>query len=114
MNLEIFHPAVARWFDRSFPAPTAPQAEAWPAIRAGRHTLVAAPTGSGKTLAAFLSAIDDLIREGVERPLADETYVVYVSPLKALANDIERNLQAPLAGIRAQLAASGQPDVEIR
>src|ERR1700704_2918383 len=112
--LGCFHPAVAAWFRSAFAQPTAAQIEAWPAIRAGRHTLVAAPTGSGKTLAAFLAAIDDLVREGVERPLADETYVVYVSPLKALANDIERNLQAPLAGIRAQLAASGQPDVEIR
>jgi ATP-dependent Lhr-like helicase len=111
---EQFHPAVAAWFSSAFSGPTPAQLEAWPAIRAGKHTLVAAPTGSGKTLAAFLSAIDDLVREGLERPLADETYVVYVSPLKALANDIERNLQAPLAGIRAQLAALGHPDVEIR
>ncbi len=109
-----FHPAVAAWFRSAFAEPTAAQLEAWPAIRAGRHTLVAAPTGSGKTLAAFLAAIDDLVREGVKGPLADETYVVYVSPLKALANDIERNLQAPLAGIRAQLEALGHPDVEIR
>src|SRR5882672_5477474 len=100
--LEGFHPAVAAWFRSAFPGPTPAQLEAWPAIRAGRNTLVAAPTGSGKTLAAFLA------------PLADETYVVYVSPLKALANDIERNLQAPLAGIRAQLEALGYPDVEIR
>src|SRR5882672_8449858 len=112
--LEGFHPAVAAWFSAAFPKPTPAQLEAWPAIRAGRHTLVAAPTGSGKTLAAFLAAIDDLVREGVKAPLADETYVVYVSPLKALANDIERNLKAPLAGIRAQLEALGYPDVEIR
>src|SRR3954451_13453130 len=109
-----FHPAVAAWFRSAFAEPTPAQLEAWPAIRAGRHTLVAAPTGSGKTLAAFLSAIDELVREGAKGPLADETYVVYVSPLKALANDIERNLQAPLAGIRAQLEALGYPDVEIR
>jgi ATP-dependent helicase Lhr and Lhr-like helicase len=112
--LKQFHPAVAAWFSSAFAGPTPAQLEAWPAIRAGRHTLVAAPTGSGKTLAAFLAAIDDLVRQGVERPLADETYVVYVSPLKALANDIERNLKAPLTGIRAQLEALGHPDVEIR
>ncbi len=109
-----FHPAVAAWFRAAFSAPTAAQLEAWPAIRAGRNTLVAAPTGSGKTLAAFLAALDELVRAGTKLPLADETYVVYVSPLKALANDIERNLQAPLAGIRAQLEALGYPDVEIR
>jgi ATP-dependent Lhr-like helicase len=112
--LSLFHPAVSAWFRSAFARPTAAQIEAWPAIREGRHTLVAAPTGSGKTLAAFLAAIDDLVREGVRQPLVDETYVVYVSPLKALANDIERNLQAPIAGIRAQLEARGEPDVEIR
>jgi ATP-dependent Lhr-like helicase len=112
--LELFHPAVAAWFRSAFPAPTAPQVEAWPAIKSGRHALVAAPTGSGKTLAAFLAAIDALVREGLERGLADETHVVYVSPLKALSNDIQRNLEAPLAGIRAELAARGLPEVEIR
>jgi len=109
-----FHPAVANWFADSFAAPTAAQAEAWPAIKAGRHTLIAAPTGSGKTLAAFLAAIDDLVRQGLEAPLADATQVIYVSPLKALSNDIHRNLEAPLAGIREQLRRSGLPDVEIR
>ena len=103
----LFHPAVAAWFDRSFEAPTAAQAEAWPAIRAGRHTLIAAPTGSGKTLAAFLAAIDALLRQGLAGELTDETQVVYVSPLKALSNDIQRNLEAPLAGIRAGLARAG-------
>ena len=110
----LFHPAVAAWFSRSFPAPTAAQAQAWPAIKAGRHVLVAAPTGSGKTLAAFLAAIDGLVRQGVEGPLANETQVVYVSPLKALSNDIQRNLEAPLAGIREALRAQGLPDVDIR
>ena len=110
----LFHPAVAAWFDRSFAAPTAAQAEAWPAIRAGRHTLIAAPTGSGKTLAAFLAAIDGLVRQGLDGRLKDETQVVYVSPLKALSNDIQRNLEAPLAGIREALRALGLPDVEIR
>ena len=114
MNLEMFHPAVARWFDRSFPAPTAPQAEAWPAIKSGRHTLIAAPTGSGKTLAAFLSAIDDLVRLGVEGKLDDTTHVVYVSPLKALSNDIQRNLQIPLEGIQEELKALGLCEVNIR
>jgi ATP-dependent Lhr-like helicase len=111
---ELFHPAVSAWFRSAFAAPTAPQIEAWPAIKRGRHALVAAPTGSGKTLAAFLAAIDALVRAGVERRLADETHVVYVSPLKALSNDIQRNLEAPLAGIRAELEALGLPDVEIR
>ena len=111
---DLFHPAVAAWFESSFGAPTPAQAQAWPAILAGRHTLVAAPTGSGKTLAAFLAAIDSLARQGVEGRLADETQVVYVSPLKALSNDIQRNLEAPLAGIRAALQARGLPDVDIR
>ncbi|MGH6942450.1 DEAD/DEAH box helicase, partial [Hypericibacter sp.] len=110
----LFHPAVATWFDRRFGAPTAAQAEAWPAIQAGHHTLIAAPTGSGKTLAAFLAAIDSLVRQGLESPLPDETQVVYVSPLKALSNDIQRNLEEPLAGIREALKAQGLPDVDIR
>jgi len=110
----LFHPAVAAWFDRSFAAPTAAQAEAWPAIQAGRHVLIAAPTGSGKTLAAFLAAIDALVRQGLEGSLREETQIVYVSPLKALSNDIQRNLEAPLAGVREALRAQGLPDVEIR
>ena len=110
----LFHPAVAGWFADSFAAPTPAQAEAWPAIKAGRHTLIAAPTGSGKTLAAFLAAIDDLVRQGLEGGLTAATQVVYVSPLKALSNDIHRNLEAPLAGIRERLARAGLPDVEIR
>ncbi len=112
--LDLFHPAVQAWFRSAFAAPTPPQVEAWPAIKSGRHALVAAPTGSGKTLAAFLAAIDALVREGVERGLADETHVVYVSPLKALSNDIQRNLEAPLAGIAAELASRALPAVEIR
>ncbi|HYL23855.1 MAG TPA: DEAD/DEAH box helicase [Burkholderiales bacterium] len=109
-----FHPAVAAWFDRSFAAPTAAQAQAWPAIAAGRHVLIAAPTGSGKTLAAFLAAIDGLVRQGVAGELKDETQVVYVSPLKALSNDIKRNLEVPLAGIRETLREQGLPEVDIR
>ena len=114
MKHELFHPAVARWFARSFPAPTEPQLQAWPEIKKQRHTLIAAPTGSGKTLAAFLSAIDDLVRLGVEGKLDDSTHVIYVSPLKALSNDVQRNLQVPLEGIQEELKALGLPEVNIR
>ena len=103
--LQSFHPAVAAWFARTFDAPTPAQVQAWPAIQSGQHVLVAAPTGSGKTFAAFLAAIDQLVREGVAGELPDETRVVYVSPLKALSNDIQRNLEAPLQGIREELAS---------
>ena len=112
---QAFHPAVNRWLERAFEAPTPAQEQAWPAIQAGRHTLIAAPTGSGKTLAAFLAAVDLLVREALEHGgLRDETYIVYVSPLKALSNDIRRNLEAPLAGIRDELRAMELPDVEVR
>ncbi|HEY4264767.1 MAG TPA: DEAD/DEAH box helicase [Micropepsaceae bacterium] len=111
---ELFHPAVAAWFDKSFAGPTAAQAQAWPAIRAGENVLIAAPTGSGKTLAAFLAAIDALVRRGLEGGLPDETQIVYVSPLKALSNDVQRNLDVPLAGIAEELRARSLPDVEIR
>jgi ATP-dependent Lhr-like helicase len=112
--LSSFHPAVAAWFTRTFDAPTPAQVAAWPAIQSGAATLVAAPTGSGKTFAAFLAAIDQLVKEGLEGPLPDETRIVYVSPLKALSNDIHRNLEAPLAGIREELASLGLPEVAIR
>jgi ATP-dependent helicase Lhr and Lhr-like helicase len=111
---ESFHPAVAAWFTRTFDAPTQAQAEAWAAIQAGRDVLVAAPTGSGKTLAAFLAVIEQLIREGAAGVLPDETRVLYISPLKALSNDIHRNLDTPLAGIRGELAALDLADVAIR
>jgi ATP-dependent helicase Lhr and Lhr-like helicase len=111
----LFHDAVAAWFARHFAVPTAAQAEAWPAIKSGRHVLIAAPTGSGKTLAAFLAAIDGLVRQGLEQgSLEDATQIVYVSPLKALSNDIQKNLAAPLAGIAEELAARGLPAVDIR
>jgi ATP-dependent helicase Lhr and Lhr-like helicase len=113
-SLDSFHPAVAAWFTRTFAEPTPAQAEAWPAIRDGRHTLIAAPTGSGKTLAAFLAAIDALVSEGVAEGLPEQTTVVYVSPLKALSNDIAINLEAPLAGIRAELVSRGHANVDIR
>jgi ATP-dependent Lhr-like helicase len=112
--LPHFHPAVAAWFLETFPAPTACQTQAWTALRAGRHALIAAPTGSGKTLAAFLSAIDDLVREGEVFGLPDETRVLYISPLKALSHDIHRNLEAPLAGIHARLFETGATPVAIR
>lgn len=114
MALERFHPEVKRWFEGRFGAPTSPQLGAWPHIKGGRHTLVAAPTGSGKTLCAFLSAIDDLVARGLRGELPDELSVLYVSPLKALSTDIEKNLKEPLEGIRRTLAAAGLPDVAIR
>jgi ATP-dependent helicase Lhr and Lhr-like helicase len=110
----LFHPAVAAWFSRTFAAPTPAQAEAWPAIKSGEHVLIAAPTGSGKTLAAFLAAIDSLVRQGLAGELSNETQIVYVSPLKALSNDIQKNLEAPLAGISEALRAEGLPEVGIR
>ena len=112
---DSFHPAVASWFARTFDAPTPAQRAAWPAIAAQQHVLIAAPTGSGKTLAAFLAVIDELVRAGLAADgLADETLVVYVSPLKALSNDIHRNLEAPLAGIREELRLLGLPQIDIR
>ena len=114
MGSDGFHPAVASWFRGQFAAATAVQRRAWQAIGAGAHTLISAPTGSGKTLAAFLAVIDSLVKRGLEGDLPDKTRVLYVSPLKALSNDINKNLQAPLAGIRDELLESGLPDVCIR
>ena len=105
MALPGFHPLVSDWFTQTLGAPTTAQARGWAAIRERRHTLIAAPTGSGKTLAAFLTAIDDLVREGAHAPLPDEVRVVYVSPLKALSADIHKNLAEPRREIR-QLAES--------
>src|SRR5215216_1628171 len=109
-----FHPVIAKWFEAKFGSPTEPQERGWPAIQAGGHTLIAAPTGSGKTLAAFFAELDLLFREGLAGTLNDEIRVVYVSPLKALSNDIHKNLEEPLAGIRAELKASEGRDVEVR
>ncbi|MEW5979446.1 MAG: DEAD/DEAH box helicase [Acidobacteriota bacterium] len=114
MTLTRFHPVVLGWFERTFSAPTEPQRLAWPAIQSGKHTLIAAPTGSGKTLAAFLSAIDQLVRQAAEGVLSDETQILYVSPLKALSNDIQRNLQAPLEAIQLELCRQGLREVPIR
>jgi len=103
----LFHPLTAEWFAGRFGEPTEAQRLGWPEIVAGRHTLIAAPTGSGKTLAAFLVCIDRLVRQAAEGTLADETQVVYISPLKALSNDIHRNLEVPLAEIMARARAAG-------
>src|SRR5690242_18492001 len=106
----MFHPVVETWFARRFGAPTPAQQQAWPLIAAGRDVLVTAPTGSGKTLAAFLSCLDQLIAESVATgELPDRTRVVYVSPLKALSNDVRRNLEEPLAELRAVAAELGLP-----
>src|SRR5436190_1427895 len=109
-----FHPAVARWFEQTFGSPTEPQIRGWPAIQSAQHVLISAPTGSGKTLAAFLASLDALFRQGAEHDLADETQVVYVSPLKALSNDIRKNLQEPLCGIRALLSETNGCDIDVR
>ena len=107
MTLARFHPAVASWFSANLGSPTACQEQAWEAVSAGRHALIAAPTGSGKTLAGFLTAIDALVRDSRRAPLPDATRVLYVSPLKALGNDVHKNLEVPLAGIDAVLAEAG-------
>jgi ATP-dependent Lhr-like helicase len=114
-SLPGFHPAVQAWFQQRFAALTPAQAQAWPLIQAGQSTLIAAPTGSGKTLTAFLAVLDELVREGLahDGALPEQTFVVYVSPLKALSNDIQINLQAPLQGISEQLQAMGLPPVPI-
>ncbi len=104
MNPDLFHPATQQWLEQTFGRPTPAQEKAWPVIKEDRHTLIAAPTGSGKTLAAFLSSIDDLVREGIAQGLRDEVYVLYVSPLKALSNDIHKNLEEPLSGITELLS----------
>ena len=114
--LDAFHPAVRAWFRRRFATVTAAQAQAWPLIQAGESLLVAAPTGSGKTLTAFLAVLDELFEHGLQHDgqLPDATLVVYVSPLKALSNDIQVNLQEPLAGISAELEREGLPVPRIR
>src|SRR6266404_8482326 len=112
--LELLHPLMLRWFQEKFSAPTEPQELGWPAIAAGRDTLIAAPTGSGKTLTAFLFTLDKLLRAALSGQLEDRTYAVYVSPLRALSNDVQRNLQTPLAELLDMAGASGWACPEIR
>jgi ATP-dependent Lhr-like helicase len=114
MSEITFHPVIQRWFAERFGEPTEPQRLGWPHIAAGRHTLIAAPTGSGKTLAAFLVCLDSLWREALAGSLDDSTRVVYISPLKALSNDIERNLQGPLAEITELANSLGVEPPRIR
>jgi ATP-dependent helicase Lhr and Lhr-like helicase len=111
---DAFHPLVREWFDSNFSAATEPQVRGWPAIQAGEDVLISAPTGSGKTLAAFTLCLDDLVRRSTEGTLPDRTLVVYVSPLKALTNDVRENLEKPLAALTALAQAQGLPMVPIR
>src|SRR5690242_9033137 len=114
MPLSRFHPLVAEWFHSQVGTPTDVQVQAWPAIQSGADVLVAAPTGSGKTFAAFLSCIDHLFTQALARELDDHTQVLYVSPLKALSNDIQKNLQQPLAEIGQAALQAGLLMPELR
>ncbi len=114
MSLDLFHPLIARWFSDRFHEPTPPQAAGWAAIARGEHTLIAAPTGSGKTLAAFLWSLNTLVGAAASPEFGDETSVVYISPLRALGNDIQKNLAEPLAEIRRLAAREGVTLPEIR
>ena len=114
VSLSWAHPLVADWFRAKFGSPTEPQEQGWPEILAGRTTLISAPTGSGKTLAAFLICIDRLVRKALDGGLHDRTEVLYVSPLKALGNDIQKNLDGPLSEITALAAERGMLMGEIR
>jgi ATP-dependent helicase Lhr and Lhr-like helicase len=113
-SLAWAHPIVAEWFVRKFGTPTEPQEQGWPHILAGRTTLISAPTGSGKTLAAFLACIDRLVRKALAGDLHDRTEVLYISPLKALGNDIQKNLEGPLAEILQMAGERGLLMPEIR
>ena len=114
MPLSRFHPLIADWFASSVGTPTDVQVQAWPAIQSGQDALIAAPTGSGKTFAAFLSSIDQLFKQALARELDDRTQVLYVSPLKALSNDIQKNLQQPLAEIGQAALQAGLLMPELR
>src|SRR4029453_14640340 len=110
----VFHPVVDQWFRQRYTEPTPVQAQAWPLIAAGHDVLLTAPTGSGKTLAAFLACLDRLFREAVEGRLEGRTAILYVSPLKALSNDVRRNLEEPLRELVDAAVAAGLPAPEIR
>src|SRR5438067_10716174 len=109
MPLSQFDPIIAEWFAARFNAPTEPQIQGWREIAKGRDVLISAPTGSGKTLAAFLICLDRLVRQARANALPDETEVVYVSPLKALSNDVHKNLEGPLGEIAALAASHNAP-----
>ncbi|HEV7992499.1 MAG TPA: DEAD/DEAH box helicase, partial [Gemmatimonadaceae bacterium] len=112
--LSAFHPIVSAWFAETLGQPSAPQQAGWPTIAAGSDTLILAPTGTGKTLAAFLWELNALITDGLERPLANAVHLLYVSPLKALNNDVQRNLELPLAQLKARFESNGRKFPEIR
>jgi ATP-dependent Lhr-like helicase len=112
--LRRFHPLVREWFRETLGAPSAPQQKGWPAIAKGDHTLILAPTGTGKTFAAFLWELNALIVEGQDAPLGNSVHLLYVSPLKALNNDIQRNLEGPLAELQQRFGAAGEHFPEIR
>ena len=113
--LRTFHALVRAWFTETLGAPSEPQRKGWPAIASGAHTLILAPTGTGKTLAAFLWELNALIVEGAETPLPNAIHILYVSPLKALNNDIQRNLERPLAELRQRFERAGEsfPDIRV-
>jgi ATP-dependent Lhr-like helicase len=112
--LKPFHPLVREWFRETLGAPSAPQEQGWPAIASGEHTLILAPTGTGKTLTAFLWELNNLIVDGSAAPLANAVHILYISPLKALNNDIQRNLERPLSELKERFAGAGEPFPEIR
>lgn len=113
-SLKLFHPLVRKWFVEELGEPSAPQQAGWPAIAGGSDTLILAPTGTGKTLAAFLYELDALVRDGQRAPLANAIHLLYVSPLKALNNDVQRNLERPIAQLRERFAAAGEHFPELR
>ena len=118
MPLSHFHPIIAGWFTERIGSPTQVQEKSWPALRSGHHALIAAPTGSGKTLAAFLTCLDTLLQRAINQDLRDETQIIYISPIKALGNDIQKNLRTPLGEISTRALEAGfllpQFRVEVR
>jgi ATP-dependent Lhr-like helicase len=114
--LRPFHPVVRSWFQQTLGEPTEPQVRGWPLIRAGKDVLIAAPTGSGKTLTAFLSCLDELFRLAAGGRLTETTHVLYVSPLKALGNDVQKNLLEPLEQLKVRAKAAGVdlPDIRVK